>query len=77
MVILEPPMAARILSTIVFWTLMTVLIAGALVVVVGVYVPLVIAKALFYALTGRLSEVTGVGDGEDGGGDGMVRPHIG
>lgn len=76
MVIIEPPMAARILSTIVFWTLMTVLIAGAALVVVGVYIPLVFAKALFYAFTGRLSEVTGVGDDGSEGAD-VVRPHIG
>lgn len=76
MVILVPLMAARILSTLVFWTLMTVLITGAAIVVVGVYIPLVVAKALFYAVTGRLSEVTGVGDGDHDEAD-VVRPHIG
>ena len=76
MVIIELPMADRILSTIVFWTLMTVLIAGAALVVVGVYIPLVFVKALFYALTGRLSEVTGVGDEGSDAAD-VVRPHIG
>ena len=77
MVILATPMAARILSTIVFWTLMTVLIAGASVVVIGVYIPLVCAKAVFFAVTGRLSEVTGVGDGSEDDGADVVRPHIG
>jgi hypothetical protein len=69
-------MAARILSTLVFWTLMSVLITGAALVVVGVYIPLVFAKALFYAVTGRLREVTGVGEGDQDETD-VVRPHIG
>lgn len=67
-------MAARILSTIVFWLLMAVLIPGAVVVVVCAYLPFVVLKAAWLAVTGRLHEA--VGDGVPDEGD-MARPHIG
>lgn len=69
-------MSARIVSTVIFWLLMTVLVAGALVVVVGLYLPFVALKAAWYAATGRLSEVTG-GDAEMSDEADTARPHIG
>jgi len=52
-------MAARIASTLIFWIVMTVLIAGALIVVPLLYLPFVALKALWLAVTGRLAEATG------------------
>jgi hypothetical protein len=73
-------MAARIVSTLIFCILMTVLITGAAVLVVTLYVPFVALKAIYYTVTGRLNEVTGLGDqgppAEHDPAD-MARPHIG
>ena len=55
----RPSMLARILSTILFWILMTFLILGAIPVVFGLYLPFVALKALYLAVTGQLSKHTG------------------
>ncbi|MBK8978010.1 MAG: hypothetical protein IPM29_19055 [Planctomycetes bacterium] len=52
-------MAARILSTIAFWILMTMLIAGGVVVVCCLYLPFVALKAAYLAVTGRIDEARG------------------
>lgn len=51
---------ARALSTLIFWILMCVLIPGAAVVVVFFYLPFVALKAIWLAITGRLSATTGL-----------------
>src|SRR5690606_36907060 len=48
--------AARILSTLVFWILMIPIIIGSTFIVVAFYLPLVALKAAWLALTGRLHE---------------------
>ena len=52
-------MLPRILSHIIFWILMTCLIAGALVVVPFLYLPFVVLKAVVLAVTGKIGDVTG------------------
>ncbi len=54
-------MLPRLLCTLIFWILMTVLILGAIVLVIFVYVPLVVGKAIWLKVTGRFDEVTGSG----------------
>ena len=46
-------MAKRILSYLIFWTLMTVIITGSAVFVVTVYLPFVAAKAVCMTVAGR------------------------
>lgn len=53
---------ARLLATIFFWVWMTFLGAGALVVVVVLYLPFVLLKALILTVTGRLHETTAIGN---------------
>lgn len=52
-------MTARILSTLIFWILMTVDILGSIVVVLGLYLPFVVLKAIWLKLTGRIHHATG------------------
>lgn len=68
-------MIARILSTVIFWILMTGIILGSIVVVVCFYFPFVALKAAWLTVTGRLSEAIGEGDVPDEGD--VARPHIG
>ncbi|MEO0478443.1 MAG: hypothetical protein AAF196_03085 [Planctomycetota bacterium] len=53
---------ARLLATTFFWLWMTLLSIGALLVVVFLYVPYVMLKALWFAVTGRLHETTAIGN---------------
>ena len=53
---------ARLLATIFFWVWMTLLSAGALLVVVVLYIPFVVLKALLLTVTGRLHETTAIGN---------------
>ena len=57
------PMLARILSRIAFWFVMTSVIAGSAVVVLGLYLPFIVLKAVFLAVTGRIRNTTK--DGSD------------
>ncbi|MGE0144561.1 MAG: hypothetical protein AB7I19_13540 [Planctomycetota bacterium] len=60
---LDTDVIARALSTLIFWILMCVLIPGAAVVVVFFYLPFVALKAIWLAITGRLSATTGLKPG--------------
>ncbi|MFO1052286.1 MAG: hypothetical protein U1F36_08740 [Planctomycetota bacterium] len=61
-------MAARILSTLIFWIVMTVVILGSIVLVLCVYLPfIVIGKALWLKLTGRLDRSLGHNEGQRAG----------
>ena len=48
-------MLPRILSYIVFWLLMTLIILGSILIVMGLYLPLVAIKAVAMGLSGKLS----------------------
>ena len=55
-------MLPRILSYIIFWSLMTLIILGSILVVSCLYLPFVVIKALCLGLSGKIGKATNASD---------------